>query len=36
MNLNNKTSNMTEGSIFRLLLFFFMPIFLGNLFQQAY
>lgn len=36
MDLNNKTSNMTEGSIFRLLLLFFMPIFLGNLFQQAY
>ena len=31
-----KTNNMTEGNVFKLLFVFFLPIFLGNLFQQAY
>ncbi|MCQ2406184.1 MAG: MATE family efflux transporter [Oscillospiraceae bacterium] len=31
-----KTADMLEGSIFKTLLFFGIPIFLGNLFQQFY
>jgi len=34
--MKNKTLNMTEGNVFKLLFTFFIPIFLGNLFQQAY
>lgn len=34
--MNQQTQNMTEGRPFRILFTFFIPIFLGNLFQQAY
>jgi len=34
--MSNKTMNMTEGKVFKLLFTFFIPVFLGNLFQQAY
>lgn len=34
--MSGKTSNMTEGNIIRILFAFFIPLFLGNLFQQAY
>ncbi|MFQ7716135.1 MAG: oligosaccharide flippase family protein [Blautia sp.] len=31
-----KDSRMTEGSISRKIIFFAIPLFLGNLFQQLY
>ena len=35
MNTESKT-RMTEGSISRKIIFFAIPLFLGNLFQQLY
>ena len=34
--MNNKTKDMTEGNPVKLILWFAMPLFIGNIFQQIY
>ena len=36
MNKTSKTTLMTEGSIWKKIIAFAIPLFLGNLFQQLY